>query len=75
MTTNFTVTSENGSSGLNSVIGSIDVGGSNAATDTNYTITVNGTIDLTSALLAIDLMSGSTLTISGGGHTIDGMGD
>src|SRR5215831_13415944 len=85
--TSFNVTSENGASstalsGLNNVIQSIDVGGANAATGTNYIVTVAGPIDLTTDLTAIDLASGSTLTIVGvdsAGNpaiaTIDGLGD
>src|SRR6516162_4384066 len=57
---------------LNTDIRSIDVGGSNAATNTNYTITFTGDINLTSQLLAINLASGSTLTIEGSNHVIDG---
>ena len=74
MTTSFTVSSE-GNAGsatttLNGAIKSIDVGGSNAATNTNYTITLSGSITLNDAtdadLLAINLPTGSTLTIIGG---------
>src|SRR5581483_6036377 len=79
-------TSENGTSssdlsGLNNVIATIDVGGANAAANTNYVITVSGEIDLTSDLLAINLASGSTLTIRGADgdgnpavETINGLG-
>ena len=43
----------------------IDVGGADAAPNTAYTIDITGTIDLTTALLAINLESGSSLTIAG----------
>jgi hypothetical protein len=86
MTTTFTVSSEGATSNntdtttLNGAIRSIDVGGSNAATNTAYVINIAGQIDLTSDLLAINLPSGSSLTIEGttsdGGspavETIDG---
>src|SRR6516164_510731 len=64
---------------LNTVIRSIDSGGSNAFTNTSYTITFTGDINLTSGatitdLLAINLSSGSTLTISGANHVLNGGG-
>jgi autotransporter-associated beta strand protein len=67
----FTVSDE---SDLDTAIASINAGGSQAASNTQYTIAIaqNSTIDLTSALQAIDLMSGSSLTIEGDNATIDG---
>ena len=50
---------------LNDAIQKIDVGGADAAPNTAYTIDITGTIDLTTALLAINLESGSSLTIAG----------
>ncbi|MGC2415120.1 MAG: hypothetical protein WA459_20785, partial [Stellaceae bacterium] len=86
-TTSFTVASEGATTSntdpttLNGAIRSIDVGGSNALANTAYTIDITGQIALTSDLLAINLMSGSSLTIEGtngsGGaavQTIDGLG-
>src|SRR5262249_44925136 len=40
--------------------------------NTNYTITLTGAINLGAELPAINLASGDTLTIIGGGHTLDG---
>ena len=67
---------------LNAAIRAIDVGGVDAAPNTAYTIDdLPDTIDLTTALLAINLESGSSLTIAGtngsGGvevQTLDGGG-
>ena len=50
---------------LNTTIRAIDVGGIDAAPNTAYTIDISGPIDLTTALLAINLESGSSLTIAG----------
>jgi hypothetical protein len=50
---------------LNAAITAIDVGGSNASTDTAYTIDITATISLGAALEAINLANGSTLTIAG----------
>src|SRR5215469_3990345 len=78
ITTNFTVSSEGSTTStdltsLNGVIRSIDVGGSNAASGANYTITLSGNINLTDgALLALNLPMGSSLTINGGDFTLDG---
>ena len=75
MTTNFTVTNE---TELNADIRAIDVSGADAAQNTNYVINIIGTIDLTTDLLAINLESGSSLTIGGtngsGGAALDGGG-
>jgi hypothetical protein len=69
---------------LNADIRDIDVGGNLAAANTSYVITVAANISLTSELLAVNLMSGSSLTIvgtngAGGGvaqvQTINGEGD
>ena len=78
--TNFTVTSEgNASSGatsLNGAIASIDIGGANAAINTHYTITFGNTINLTDGnLLAVNLSSGSSLTIQGGNFLLNGEGN
>ena len=70
----FTVTTEDE---LNTILGDIDVGGALAQTNTHYTITLvpaGGTLSLTTALANIDLAAGSSLTIKGGGDTIDGAG-
>jgi hypothetical protein len=61
---------------LNGAIRPIDDRGANAAANTNYTITLTADINLKSGarvtdLLAINLSSGSTLTISGANH-VDG---
>ncbi len=50
----------------------IDIGGAQSATNTNYTITLTGAINLAAELPAINLASGDTLTIIGGGNTLDG---
>ena len=78
MITIFTVASE---ADLNADIRAIDVSGADAAQNTNYVINITGTIDLTTDLLAINLESGSSLTIAGtngiGGpavQTLDGNG-
>jgi hypothetical protein len=82
--TSFTITNGEGSAAttntdttsLNGAIRSIDVGGSNAATNTNYTITLTASITLSAAdLLAINLPSGSSLTIVGGNFSINGNGN
>ena len=83
--TSFTITNGEGSAAttntdttsLNGAIRSIDVGGSNAATSTNYTITLTASITLSAAdLLAINLPTGSSLTIVGGtGISINGNGN
>ena len=82
-TTSFSVSSEGNASSatttLNGAIKSIDVGGSNAQTNTNYTITLSQSITLNDAtdadLLAINLPAGSTLTIIGGSNSLNGNGD
>ena len=78
MTTIFTVASE---ADLNAAIRAIDVGGADVAQNTAYTINITGPISLTTDLLAINLESGSSLTIAGtdgvGGpaaQTLDGNG-
>ena len=72
-TTSFTITDF---TSLNNAIASIDVGGANAAAHTNYTFNfaANSTVGLASALAAINLASGSSLTINGNTSTIDGNG-
>ncbi len=74
---NFVVSSENGSgpndlTGLNNVIAAIDVGGANAGPGNTYTITLSANFTLSKDLLALNLAGGSTLTVVGAGHTIDG---
>ncbi len=61
-TTTFTVTTEDE---LNAAIRSIDVGGSNAAANTAYTIHVTATISLLDDLLAFNLPSGASVTVQG----------
>ncbi|MFZ2068373.1 MAG: hypothetical protein WAV27_20565, partial [Xanthobacteraceae bacterium] len=66
MTTTYTVSSEGATVGnadtttLNGAIRTIDTGPAG-----NYVIDITGTINLTSQLLAINLPTGSTLTIQG----------
>ena len=72
--TDFTATTE---TDLNNIIANIDVGGGLSQTGAHYTITLNptgGTLSLTTALNAINLASGSSLSIVGAGGmvTIDG---
>ena len=62
--TGTTVSLANGTA-LNAAIRAIDVGGVDAAPDTAYTIDISGPIDLTNALCAINLESGSSLTLAG----------
>ena len=64
-----------GDSALNGVIQAIDVGGGNYGTGVHYTFNLTQNINLTQDLFAINLGSGSTLTINGNGYTIDGMGN
>jgi hypothetical protein len=77
MTTSFAIGSEND---LNSALQQIDVGRSSSAIDTNYTfnfasgLTGASALKLTSALAAINLAGGDTLTINGNGDAIDGGG-
>ena len=70
VTTNYIVASEGQ---LNAALAAIDVGGSQSAINTAYTITLSTTIALTSGPLdAINLASGDKLTIAGANHVIDG---
>ena len=76
-TNSFTVGSE---SQLNSAILQIDSGGLNAATNTAYTINLSSSFSLTTGLDAINLLSGSSVTINGsngagGSYTINGNGN
>ena len=67
--TSFSVTDE---ASLNAAIATIDAA---AAFNTHYTITLpSGTLDLASALDAINVATGDSLTIVGTGDTIDGGG-
>ena len=69
-TTNFTASTE---LDIDAALSVIDAGGADAKTNTAYTLTLTGTtLDLTSDLDAINLLSGSSLTIIGNGVTIDG---
>ncbi len=72
-TTNFTVASE---SDLNTAIRDIDANGTQSASNTAYTITIspNANMVLSSRLLAINLDSGSSLTIIGNTNTLNGQG-
>jgi autotransporter-associated beta strand protein len=73
MTTTYNVSSEGATfsntdtTTLNGAIRTIDTGPAG-----NYVINITGNITLTSQLLALNLPNGSTLTINGGGNTIDG---
>ncbi|MGO9356779.1 MAG: autotransporter-associated beta strand repeat-containing protein, partial [Xanthobacteraceae bacterium] len=76
-----TSSNDNSEAALNAEIRAIDVGGADAAPNTAYVINIDGPISLTSDLLAINLDSGSSLTIAGtngsGGaevQTLDGGG-
>jgi tetratricopeptide (TPR) repeat protein len=62
MTTEFTVASE---ADLNAAIRAIDLSGSDAATNTAYTIKITTTISLTTDLLALNLPSGSSAIVEG----------
>ena len=70
--TSFTVSNE---SDFSQVLSFIDSGGANSHTNTAYTINIlatGGTLDLTTDLNAINLASGSSLTINGNAETLDG---
>ncbi len=69
--TSFTVNNE---SNLNTDLSAIDSGGTQAATNTTYTITFGQGFTLTSQLDAINLESGSTLDIVGNSDTLNGGG-
>ena len=75
MPTNFTVTDE---ADLQAAIDAIDVGGTSAAANTNYTITfapgltTANPLTLTTPLDAINLSSSDTLDIEGNGGALDG---
>jgi hypothetical protein len=62
MTTEFTVAS---GADLNAAIRAIDLSGSDAATNTAYTIKITTTISLTTDLLALNLPSGSSAIVEG----------
>jgi hypothetical protein len=70
-TTTFDVASE---ASLDAVLGSLDVGGALAGAGRSYTITLTSGFAETADPLAIDLATGESLTIDGGGNTIDGAG-
>ncbi|SHK06892.1 Peptidase M10 serralysin C terminal [Roseomonas rosea] len=57
---------------LNAAIASISSGGADSNPDTAYSITVTADILLAQEMLAINLAAGSSLTIAGGGHVLDG---
>ena len=71
MLTSFTVGSE---ADLNAALAQIDLSGASSAPSTAYSITLSSSITLTTDLHAINLASGDTLAIQGGGHTLDGGG-
>ncbi|GKQ56105.1 Ig-like domain-containing protein [Bradyrhizobium sp. Ce-3] len=63
---------------LNAAILQMDSGGVNAAANANYTINITANFNLTSELYALNLLSGSSVTVNGsdghgGTHTIDGL--
>ncbi|WP_375777522.1 Ig-like domain-containing protein [Bradyrhizobium sp. ma5] len=63
---------------LNAAILQMDSGGVNAAANANYTINITANFSLTSELYALNLLSGSSVTINGsdghgGTHAIDGL--
>ncbi len=61
------------SASLAAILTEISAGGTDAAPNTKYAIGfANGSIALSATLPAIDLMAGSSLSILGGGGTIDG---
>jgi hypothetical protein len=57
---------------LNAAIASISLGGADSSPGTAYLITLTADIVLPQDLLAIHLAAGSSLTLAGGGHGIDG---
>src|SRR5262245_43697980 len=57
---------------LDSALQQIDAGGGSAAANTAYTITLTADFSLSSNIWAINLLGGSSVTIDGQGHTIDG---
>jgi hypothetical protein len=60
---------------LATILADISAGGSDAAPNTQYSISFStGSIGIATTLPAIQLMSGSSLSILGGGGTIDGGG-
>ncbi|MCX7383867.1 MAG: hypothetical protein NT133_21165, partial [Alphaproteobacteria bacterium] len=64
---------------LNDALAKMDIGGIYSAVNTPYTITLapglpNGSLTLSQNALAVNLMSGSSLTIIGNGETLDGGG-
>jgi hypothetical protein len=71
MPTSFSVANE---AQLNAAIQQIDVGGASAATNTAYSITLTAGFMLTGNLDAINLASGSSLTVQGSNATINGGG-
>ncbi|GIQ76412.1 Ig-like domain-containing protein [Bradyrhizobium sp. RD5-C2] len=63
---------------LNAAILQMDSSGVNAAANASYTINITANFSLTSELYALNLLSGSSVTINGsdghgGTHTIDGL--
>ncbi|MGY4256097.1 hypothetical protein ACVI1L_003165 [Bradyrhizobium sp. USDA 4516] len=63
---------------LNAAVLQMDSGGQNAAPNANYTINITASFSLSSELYALNLLSGSSVTINGsdghgGTHTIDGL--
>jgi len=70
-TTSFVVSNE---SQLNTVLAAVDVGGVLSKANQAYTISLSAGFTLSSALDHVNLASGDTLTLDGGGGTIDGGG-
>jgi hypothetical protein len=67
--TTFTVSNE---SQLNAAIASIDITGSNSASNASFTIDFAASFSLSSDPLAFNLASGDVVTINGGNFTMDG---
>jgi hypothetical protein len=72
MPTSFSVANQ---TDLNNAIAQIDIGGASAATNTAYTITLTSSFTLGTDLFAVNLASGSSLTVHGNNATIDGGGN
>ena len=67
-----TIFSVNNGSSLNGLLADISSGGQIAAANTSYTIDVSQGFTLTANIQPINLLSGSSLTINGGGFAING---
>ncbi|HEY1932502.1 MAG TPA: hypothetical protein VGG99_10855 [Acetobacteraceae bacterium] len=71
ITSSFTVGTE---AALDAGLVSIENGGSNAGAGVAYTIALSSGFTLTSDMQAVALLTGSSLTVNGGGNTISGNG-